>query len=47
MECKGFNNKKKPTEDQKKEIGRIIEDFRVSNAKRKESTNNRIYYRGT
>ena len=47
MECKGFSNKKKPTEAQKKEIGRIIEDFRVSNAKRKESTNNRIYYRGT
>jgi|TARA_R100001594_G_scaffold2785_6_gene10962 hypothetical protein len=47
LECKGFNDKKKPTEDQRKEIGKQIEEFRVYNAKRKESTNNRIYYRGT
>ena len=44
LECKGFDDKKKPTPDQKKEIGRIIKDFRVSNAKRKESTNNKLYY---
>jgi len=47
LECKGFNDTKKPTEDQRKEIGRQIEEFRVYNSKRKESTNNRIYYRGT
>ena len=43
LECKGLD-KKKPTEDQRKEIGRQIEDFRLSNAKRKESTNNKLYY---
>ena len=47
LECKGLDDKKKPTEDQRKEIGRQIEAFRKYNSKRKESTNNRIYYRGT
>ena len=28
------------------EIGKQIEEFRVYNSTRKESTNNRIYYRG-
>ena len=47
LECKGLDDKKKPTEDQRKEIGRQIEEFRKYNSKRKERTNNRIYYRGT
>jgi hypothetical protein len=46
LECKGFDDKKKPTPEQRKEIGRQIEEFRVYNSKRKESTNNKIYYKG-
>lgn len=45
LDCKGLT-KRIPTEEQRKEIGRQIEDFRVYNAKRKESTNNKLYYKG-
>ena len=44
LECKGFNDKKKPTEDKRKDIGRQVEDFRVSKFRRKESTNNKLYF---
>tara|TARA_R100001086_G_C11795631_1_gene247474 strand:+ start:203 stop:550 length:348 start_codon:yes stop_codon:yes gene_type:complete len=43
-ECRGLGNKKKPTEDQRKEIGKQIEEFRKYRAKRDESTNNKLYY---
>ena len=41
--------KKKPkmTVEQRKEFGKILEQIRVSKNKRKESTNNKIYYEGT
>ena len=41
---KGFDKKKKPTPEQKKEIGKAIEEFRKYRAKRDESTSNRIYW---
>ena len=43
-ECRGFDKKKKPTPEQKKEIGKAIEEFRKYRAKRDESTSNRIYW---
>ena len=45
LECKGVS-KKKQKKEQRKEIGKQIEEFRIYNAKRKDSTNNKIYYRG-
>ncbi len=41
--------KKKPkmTVKQRKEFGKILEEIRVNKNKRKESTNNKIYYEGT
>jgi len=41
--------KKKPkmTVEQRKEFGKILEEIRVNKNKRKESTNNKIYYEGT
>lgn len=38
---------KKPTPEQKKEIGRILDDIRLKKIKRKESSTGRIYYAGT
>ena len=46
IECRVKKSKKKPTIAQKKEIGRQLEEFRQYALKRRESTNNRIYYRG-
>lgn len=46
IECRVNNSKKKPTEAQKKEIGKQLNEFREYALKRRESTNNRIYYRG-
>ena len=37
-------SKRRPTADEKKEIGKILEDFRKQAIKRKESTNNTLYY---
>jgi hypothetical protein len=38
------HSKPAPTPEQRKEIGRILEDIRVHRNKRKESSNRRIYY---
>ena len=46
IECRVKNSKKHPTEAQKREIGKQIKEFRNYAEKRRESTNNRIYYRG-
>tara|TARA_R100000808_G_C2140181_1_gene147991 strand:+ start:810 stop:1187 length:378 start_codon:yes stop_codon:yes gene_type:complete len=40
------HNKPAPTPEQRKEIGKILEQIRVSRNKRKESSNNKIYYKG-
>ena len=37
---------KKPTAEERKEIGKQLKEFKEYAAKRRESTNNRIYYRG-
>ncbi len=42
--CKDLDIKKKPTPEQKKEIGKAVEEFRKYRAKRNESTSNRIYW---
>ena len=46
IECRVKASKKKPTVAQRKEIGKQLEEFRQYALKRRESTNNRIYYRG-
>ena len=46
IECRVKDSKKKPTASQKKEIGKQLKEFREYALKRRESTNNRIYYRG-
>ena len=46
IECRVKDKKKKPTESQNREIGKQIKEFREYALKRRESTNNRIYYRG-
>ena len=46
IECRVTDDKKNPTEAQKKDIGKQLKEFREYAAKRRESTNNRIYYRG-
>ena len=40
------HNKPAPTPEQRKEIGRILDQIRVNRNKRKESSNNKIYYKG-
>tara|TARA_R110001583_G_scaffold27169_4_gene97343 strand:- start:878 stop:1255 length:378 start_codon:yes stop_codon:yes gene_type:complete len=40
------HNKPAPTPEQKKEIGKILDQIRVNRNKRKESSNNKIYYKG-
>ena len=46
IECRVKDKKKKPTESQNREIGKQIKEFKEYALKRRESTNNRIYYRG-
>ena len=46
IECRVKDSKKKPTAAQRKEIGKQLKEFREYAEKRRESTNNRIYYRG-
>ena len=46
IECRVTDDKKNPTEAQKKDIGKQLKEFREYAEKRRESTNNRIYYRG-
>jgi hypothetical protein len=45
-EVRAENRKPAPTPEQRKEIGRILNDIRTHRLKRKESSNGRIYYRG-
>ena len=40
------HNKPAPTPEQRKEIARILEQIRVHRNKRKESSNNKLYYNG-
>ena len=46
IECRGKNAKKQPKKAQKKAIGKLLHQFKEYALKRRESTNNRIYYRG-
>ena len=46
IECRVTDGKKKPTAAQRKDIGKQLKEFREYALKRRESTNNRIYYRG-
>jgi hypothetical protein len=40
------HSKPAPTPAQRKEIGKILEQIRVNSIKRKNSSNNKIYYNG-
>ena len=40
------HNKPAPTPEQRKEIGKILNQIRVNRDKRRESSNNKIYYNG-
>ena len=40
------HSKPAPTPEQKKEIGKILNQIRTNNLKRKESSNNKLYYKG-
>ncbi len=46
IECRVTDGKKNPTAAQRREIGKQLKEFREYAEKRRESTNNRIYYRG-
>jgi hypothetical protein len=45
-EVRAKDHKPAPTPEQRKEIGKILNDIRSHNIKRRESTNNTIYYKG-
>ena len=47
IEVRAQGKKKVMNREQKKEVGKILEEMRVNKDKRKESTNNKIYYEGT
>ena len=47
IEVRAQGKKKVMNREQKKEVGKILEEMRVNKNKRKESTNNKIYYEGT
>jgi len=47
IEIRAQGKKKVMNREQKKEVGKILEEMRVNKDKRKESTNNKIYYEGT
>ena len=46
LEIRQRDHKPAPNVGQRKEIGQILEQIRVSRIKRRESTNNKIYYSG-
>ena len=46
IEVKAKGKLKKPTPEQRKEIGKAIREFREYAEKRRESTNNKRYYKG-
>ena len=45
-EVRAKSHKPAPTPEQRKEIGKILNNIRSHNIKRRESTNNTIYYKG-
>ena len=47
LEIKVKGKVRKPTTEQRKEVGKAIREFREYASKRRESTNNKIYYGGT
>ena len=47
IEVREQGKKKAMNKEQKKEVGKILEEMRVNKNKRAESTNNKIYYEGT
>ena len=47
IEVRAQGKKKLMNKEQKKEVGKILEEIRVNKNKRAESTNNKIYYQGT
>ena len=46
LEVKLKGKVNKPTTEQRKEVGKAIREFREYAAKRRESTNNKVYYKG-
>ena len=44
IDCKQKYTKRSPNVAERKEIGKAIEEFRKSVVKRRQSTNNKIYY---
>lgn len=46
LEVRLKDHKPAPTTAQRKEIGQILEQIRVSKKKRRQSTNNKVYYPG-
>ena len=40
------HSKPAPTSEQRKEIGKILDQIRINTMKRRKSSNNRIYYNG-
>ena len=46
IEVREQGKKKAMNKEQKKEVGKILEEMRVNKNKRAESTNNKIYYEG-
>ena len=47
IEVRAQGKKKLMNKEQKKEVGKILEEIRVNKNKRAEITNNKIYYQGT
>ena len=47
IEIKLKSKVKKPTTEQRKEVGKAIREFREYASKRRQSTNKKIYYKGT
>ena len=47
LEIRAKGKLNKPTPEQRKEVGKAIREFREYAAKRRESTNKKIYYKGT
>ena len=47
IEVRAQGKRKLMNKEQKKEVGKILDEMRVNKNKRAESTNNKIYYQGT
>jgi len=46
-EVRAKGRKRKPTPEQRKEIGRVLNEFRKYTRRRRQSSNGILYYRGT